>query len=84
MANPQETSVKDFDLKKEICFDSIIIKLYDVPAKCKCNRNIVGENEKGELIGSSVKWIDISHKLYKRAGIMYLCSDQTSRTWIPA
>ncbi len=28
MANPQETSVKDFDLKKEICFDSIIIKLY--------------------------------------------------------
>lgn len=50
MANPQETSVKDFDLKKEICFDSIIIKLYDVPAKCKCNRNIVGENEKGELI----------------------------------
>lgn len=46
MANPQETSVKDFDLKKEICFDSIIIKLYDVPAKCKCNRNIVGENEK--------------------------------------
>ena len=34
--------------------------------------------------GSSVKWIDISHKLYKKAGIMYLCSDQTSRTWIPA
>ncbi len=67
MANPQETSVKDFDLKKEICFDSIIIKLYDVPAKCKCNRNIVGENEKGELIGSSVKWIDISHKLYKKS-----------------
>lgn len=50
MANPQEASVKDFDLKKEICFDSIIIKLYDVPTKCKCNRNIVGENEKGELI----------------------------------
>ena len=33
MANPQEASVKDFDLKKE---------------------------------GSSVKWIDISHKLYKK------------------
>ena len=30
--------------------------------------------------GSSVKWIDISHELYKKAGIMYLCSDQTSRT----
>ena len=33
MANPQETSVKDFDLKKEICFDSIIIKLYGVSPK---------------------------------------------------
>ena len=38
----------------------------------------------GHKKGSSVKWIDISHKLYKKAGIMYLCSDQTSRTWIPA
>jgi len=39
---------------------------------------------RGSSLGSSVKWIDISHKLYKKAGIMYLCSDQTSRTWIPA
>ena len=40
--------------------------------------------EHGIKRGSSVKWIDISHKLYKKAGIMYLCSDQTSRTWIPS
>lgn len=50
MTNLQETSVKNLDIKKELCFDSVIIKLYNVPSKCRCNRNIVGENKKGELI----------------------------------
>mgnify|MGYP001739579816 FL=1 len=50
MDNLKEISVKNLDIKKELCFDSFIIKLYNVPTKCRCNRNIVGENKKGELI----------------------------------
>ena len=46
MTNLQETSVKNLDIKKELCFDSVIIKLYNVPTKCRCNRNIVVENKK--------------------------------------
>ena len=38
MTNLQETSVKNLDIKKELCFDFVIIKLYNVPTKCKCNR----------------------------------------------
>ena len=41
MANPQETSVKDFDLKKEICFDSIIIKLYGSVLKPSCKPTLL-------------------------------------------
>ena len=50
MTNLQETSVKNLDIKKELCLYSVIIKLYNVPTKCRCNRNIVVENKKGELI----------------------------------
>lgn len=32
MTNLQETSVKNLDIKKELCFDSVIIKLYNVPS----------------------------------------------------
>ena len=49
-----------------------------------CLKIVSTKAPKEDYFGSSVKWIDISHKLYKKAGIMYLCSDQTSRTWIPA
>ena len=69
---------------------AVTIFIVDFPGRFKVfgddsEINCKKEKSKGEeFFGSSVKWIDISHKLYKKAGIMYLCSDQTSRTWIPA
>ncbi|WP_298765719.1 hypothetical protein, partial [uncultured Alloprevotella sp.] len=37
-----------------------------------CLKIVSTKAPKEDYFGSSAKWIDISHKLYKKAGIMYL------------
>jgi hypothetical protein len=46
----KEIDIKDLEIETELDCDSVIIQLYKVPYKHRCNRNIVGENKKGEMI----------------------------------
>lgn len=46
----QEISIKALDVKTELYCGEIIIKLYKVPIKYRCNRNITAENKLGEII----------------------------------
>lgn len=50
MSELQEISIKALDVKTRLHCGAVIIKLYKVPTKYKCNRNIVGENKSGEII----------------------------------
>lgn len=50
MNDLQEISINALDVKTKLHCGAVIIKLYKVPTKYKCNRNIVGENEAGETI----------------------------------
>ena len=43
-------NIKDLEVKTELTCGSVKIKLYKVPFQYKCNQNITGENEQGELI----------------------------------
>jgi hypothetical protein len=38
------------DLKDELDYGAIVIKLYKVPVNEKCNRNITAENRQGNVI----------------------------------
>ena len=50
MQTIEETDVKDLEVETELNCDTVKIKLYKVPFRFKCNRNIVGENTHGEVI----------------------------------
>jgi hypothetical protein len=46
----EEVDIKELDVETELACGSILIKLYKVPFKTKCDRNITAENEQGETI----------------------------------
>jgi len=45
-----EIDIKELEVKTELDFTSVKIKLYKVPYGRICNRNIVGENRQGKVI----------------------------------
>jgi len=46
----EEINVKNLEVKTELTCGCVIIKLYKEPFRYKCNQNITGENEQGEVI----------------------------------
>lgn len=50
MKERKEMNIKNLDIKEELDYGIIIIKLYKVPANEKCNRNIIAENRQGNII----------------------------------
>lgn len=45
-----KTNIKDLEVEKQLDYKDIVVKLYKVPFKHKCNRNIVGENLQGAIL----------------------------------
>jgi hypothetical protein len=43
-------NITDRDVKSELPLGTVVIKLYAVPVGTKCNRNIVCENERGDIV----------------------------------
>lgn len=43
-------NIKDLEVKEQLGYNDIVVKLYNVPLKHRCNRNIVGENLQGEVV----------------------------------
>lgn len=43
-------NIKDLEVKEQLGYKDIVVKLYNVPVKYRCNRNIFGENLQGEVV----------------------------------
>ena len=43
-------NIKDLEVKKQLDYKDIVVKLYNIPVKHRCNRNIVGVNLQGEIV----------------------------------
>ncbi|WP_418756088.1 hypothetical protein [Eubacterium ventriosum] len=43
-------NIKEMEVEKQLDYEDIVVKLYKVPVKHRCNRNIVGENQQGEVV----------------------------------
>lgn len=45
-----KASIKDLEVEKQLDYKDIVVKLYKVPFKHKCNRNIMAENRQGKIL----------------------------------
>lgn len=43
-------NIKDLEVKEQLDYKNIVVKLYNVPVGHRCNRNIFGENLQGKII----------------------------------
>lgn len=45
-----KANIKDLVVEKQLDYKDIVVKLYKVPFKHKCNRNIMAENRQGKIL----------------------------------
>lgn len=43
-------NMKDLEVKEQLDYKDIVVKLYKIPVKDRCNRNILGENLQGQIV----------------------------------
>ena len=43
-------NIKYLEIKEQLDYKDIVVKLYKIPVKYRCNRNILGENPQGEIL----------------------------------
>jgi hypothetical protein len=50
MEEVKEINVQDLEVETELNCGSVVIKLYKVPLKRKCNKNITCEDKQGKIV----------------------------------